>query len=595
MRSPLLLALLLALAPYLGHAAPNILFITVDDMSADSIGAFGCKLPDTSPNIDQLAAESLRFRHGHVVVGNCMPSRNVMLSGRYPHNNGVEGFYQVKDPGWPHLCDLVQGAGYFAGIRGKVSHSTPYIPYAWDAVLDEVEGEKMHMKDPESYYKSTRAGIEASAAAGKPFFLLINVSDPHKPFYSQVKGGQDPHVPSRIFTAEEVPVPGFLPDDPVVKEELALYYSSVRRADDCVGKILQALEESGKKEETFVMFLSDHGMPLPFAKTQLYFHSTHTPWMVRWPGVTKPGAIDEEHMISAVDITPTLLDVAGIPHPDGFDGRSFEPILRGEHQEGRDYVYKVYNENSGGNRHPMRSVQNKRFAYIFNPFSDGERVFKTATQGTMTYRRMKELAQTDDNVAARLELFDHRVVEEFYDYEKDPDALVNLIGNPEYQEQVKELRAALENQMQETKDHALDPLLNRDNPEALAAYMEKVQAESDARRANKRGSKAPKQKGLIKLKEPSEFKPGAEVSLEIRHNLPEALGKQLVHVTLKEGQKGKRLDRKVEAIEGKGTLIVTFQVPEKVEDNVIRFSAFVGEDFPQNLEHLDTKTVPASQ
>ena len=83
----------------------NLLLITVDDMSADSIGAFGCKLPDTTPNIDRLAKQGLRFTHAHVQVGNCMPSRNVMWSGRYPHNNGVEGFYQVEDPGYPVLVD----------------------------------------------------------------------------------------------------------------------------------------------------------------------------------------------------------------------------------------------------------------------------------------------------------------------------------------------------------------------------------------------------------------------------------------------------------------------------------------------------------
>ena len=75
----------------------NVLIITVDDMSADSVGAFGCKLAGTSPNIDRLAKEGMRFRHAHVQVGNCMPSRNVMWSGRYPHNNRVEGFYQVQE------------------------------------------------------------------------------------------------------------------------------------------------------------------------------------------------------------------------------------------------------------------------------------------------------------------------------------------------------------------------------------------------------------------------------------------------------------------------------------------------------------------
>lgn len=80
------------------------------------------------------------------------------------------------------------------------------------------------------------------------------------------------------------------------------------------------------------MFLSDHGMPLPFAKTQLYHHSTHTPWIIKWPGTTKPGSADGEHMISAVDMLPTLLDITGITHPAGFDGKSFAPLLKGENR-----------------------------------------------------------------------------------------------------------------------------------------------------------------------------------------------------------------------------------------------------------------------
>src|SRR6188474_2109075 len=90
---------------------PNLLIITTDDMSADSVGAFGCKLAGITPHMDQFAREGLRFRFAHVQVGNCMPSRNVMWSGRYPHNNRVEGFYQVKDPGYPVLADLMNSAG----------------------------------------------------------------------------------------------------------------------------------------------------------------------------------------------------------------------------------------------------------------------------------------------------------------------------------------------------------------------------------------------------------------------------------------------------------------------------------------------------
>ena len=135
-------------------------------------------------------------------------------------------------------------AGYFTGIRGKVSHSSPYQPYAWDINLDILpNGANAHFKNAKSYGISTAHGIKKAKAARKPFCLSVNISDPHKPFWSVVKGGAaDPHVPSRIFTADEVPIPGFLFDDPKVREELALYYSSVRRADDCVGEILKALD-----------------------------------------------------------------------------------------------------------------------------------------------------------------------------------------------------------------------------------------------------------------------------------------------------------------------------------------------------------------
>ena len=117
----LLIGTVLAVGPQMARGAKpaNILFITVDDMNCDSVGAFGCTLPDTTPNIDRLAAQGLRFKYAHVQVANCMPSRNVMFSGRYPHNNRVEGFYQVKDPDYPVLCDLMKQAGYFTAIRGK--------------------------------------------------------------------------------------------------------------------------------------------------------------------------------------------------------------------------------------------------------------------------------------------------------------------------------------------------------------------------------------------------------------------------------------------------------------------------------------------
>jgi N-sulfoglucosamine sulfohydrolase len=470
----------------------NVLIITTDDMSADSVGAFGCKLAGTTPHMDALAKEGMRFRRAHVQVGNCMPSRNVMWSGRYPHNNKVEGFYDVKNPGYPHLVDLMKAAGYFTGIRGKVGHSTPYSPYAWDMVLDTLpEGGATHAKDSASYGKSTEAGIRAAKAAGKPFCLVINVMDPHKPFYAEGRGGEtvaDPHKPTRVFAPEEVPIPGYLFDDPVVRKELAHYYSSVRRADDSVGSTLAALKASGEEGRTVVMFLSDHGMPLPFVKTQLYHHSTLTPLVILWPGVTRPGSVNEQHMVSAVDFLPTLLEITGIAPPRGMDGRSFAPLLKGEKQTGREMVVKEYNENAGGSRDPMRAIETPKFLYLFNPWSNGDRVMQTATTGTSTYRRMRELAATDPEIAARHKLYQYREVEELYDVEQDPDCLKNLIGDPKYAGTRDQLRNDLEKWMVKTGDPMLEVFRRRDDAAAREAYVKGQEREADERRAE--GGKA---------------------------------------------------------------------------------------------------------
>lgn len=459
---------------------PNILLITVDDMNCDSMGAFGCELDGIAPHMDQLAGSALRFAYAHVQVANCFPSRNVMWSGRYPHQTGVEGFYQVRNASYPHLVDVMKDAGYFTAIRGKVSHSTPYLPYAWDLVLDKLpNGQQAHIKDVESYGVSTSTAIAAAKKVGKPFCVVINISDPHKPFYS---GAKDPHQPTRVFAPSEVPIPGFLFDDSIVRNELAHYYSSVRRADDCVGQILTALEESGNGDKTLVMFLSDHGMPLPFAKTQLYHHSTHTPLVVRWPGVTKPNSLDETHMVSAVDFLPTLCDVIGAEVPEGVAGRSFAPLLQGETQDGRDFIIKEYNENSGASRDPMRGIQTKQYLYLFNPWSNGKRVMATATTGTATYRRMAQLAKTNDALAARLDLYQHRVPEELYDVANDPDCLVNLIDDPEHARALTELRDQLEQWMIETEDHCLEAFQHRGDAEARESYVLKKEQEAMQRR-----------------------------------------------------------------------------------------------------------------
>ncbi len=466
-----------------GAGRPNLLLITVDDMNADSVGVFGAAVPGSTPHIDQLAREGLRFERAHVQVANCMPSRNVMWSGRYPHSNRVEGFHQVRAPGYETLPDLLRAAGYFTAVRNKVKNSTPYHPYNWDLWLDtSADGTALHPRDAASYGLSTTEGIRAARAAGKPFSIMLNIGDPHMPFHAVNKAGDEidePHIASRVFTAQEIAVPGFLAEDAGIRQELSHYYSSVRRADDAVGHILRALQASGAADNTLVMFLSDHGMPFPFAKTQLYHHSTRTPLIFRWPGAVRADSVDSVHMVSAVDLLPTLLEAVGVALPQGIEGRSFLPLLQGRAQDGRDIVFKEYNENSTGQRAPMRAAQNARFLYIFNAWSDGRRQLRSATRDTRTDARLRVLAETDEDLRRRMRLLDYRVPEELYDVVADPDCRNNLIHDPAHRDDADALRTALEAHLRRTNDHALAAFLSRDNSAALAAYM---QAQDEKRR-----------------------------------------------------------------------------------------------------------------
>jgi N-sulfoglucosamine sulfohydrolase len=589
--------LLFALCPLLSAAPPNLLIITTDDMSCDSVGVYGCKLKDTTPNMDRLAAQSLRFNHAHVVVGNCMPSRNVMWSGRYPHNNRIEGFRAMgkMEKDYPVLGDLMKDAGYFTGIRHKVEHSTPYSPFPWDIVLGEKRDD---VKNAASWGAAATKGIEAAKQAGKPFCLMLNIADPHKPFYAEGNKGQtvpDDDVPSKVFTPEEVPIPGFLHDDPVIRKELAHYYSSVRRADDGVGAILDALKASGQDENTIIIFLSDHGMPLPFAKTQLYHHSTRTSLMIRWPGVTKAGAVEDAHMISTVDLLPTILDMLQIAQPGGFDGSSFATVLKGESQPERVMVFKEYHQNAGGQITPMRAVQTKEWLYIFSPWSNGTRVMSGATAGTSTCRQMRVLAKTNEQIAGRIDLFDHRVPEEAYEVRYDSDALTNLIAKPENAAQVATLEKALEDWMVKTNDPLLEVFRKRDDAAFREQYMKQLEGKQtsakDRKAANKAVSAGKPADILIALEAPKTVARGQKAIVKVKHTFPAGLGEKPIQVTLKGGG-NERIERKEVKASGTGEIEVTFDIPAEAPGGKVIFAGLVGTSMKDSLQLIQTKPVP---
>ena len=450
---------------------PNILLITADDMNWNAPGSFGCPVPGTTPNIDQLAASGIRFERAHVTIAVCQPSRECLMTGRYPHRNGGMGFEPIhRDV--PTLQEQLDSANYINGILGKVRHLEPRYKFCWTLAHDFYE--LACGRNPALYYQFARGFFQQAAKENRPFFLMANSHRPHRPFYGSLqerrvcernwaKHGvhlEDIPAPSRIYSSEDIQVPGFLPSIPGVRKEVAQYYCSVRRCDDTVGMVLQALRESGQEEHTLVMFLSDNGMSFPFAKTNCYLNSTRTPWIVRWPGRVKPGTVNRRDFISGIDFMPTILDAAGLTSIPAMDGNSFLPLLAGGEQPGRDHVFTVFHKTAARKRYPMRCLQNERLGYIFNSWSDGKTRFRNESQSGLSMNAMEKATTNNPEIEQRVRLFLYRVPEELYDFGKDPDALQNLADRPAYKAQLKGMREKLRQWMHQTAD-PLEPVYRR--------------------------------------------------------------------------------------------------------------------------------------
>ncbi len=431
----LLFAYLFSAGSVLAEKQPlNFLILTADDMNWDSVGCYGCPLEDVTPTIDKLATDGIRFEHAHVASTACYPSRSAISTGMRGHRSGGEGFFYLRHPDVPTVQQLLHDEGYRVGILGKVTHSTPYEDTPWDLALEMG-------RVTEDFAKESAAFIDDSVKQDKPFYLIVNSHDPHRPYFKIDKAGAgDPGEPSHVFQPDEIPIHPTVPDHPTVRYEQACYFTSVRRFDDVVEATLKVLEDRGLEENTMIILLSDHGMAVPSAKSNCYTQSTRTPFIVRWDGKVTSGRVDSEHIISTMDILPTILEAAGIENPGGMDGRSLMPLLRGEKQDNRDHIFTQYYMKIGKTNYQMRALQDKEFLYLFNPWYNGKPVYNTSSMGGSIFATMLQMGKNDPVWAERSEYLLTRAPEEFFDLRSDPHCLNNLIADPLHVERIADHR-----------------------------------------------------------------------------------------------------------------------------------------------------------
>jgi N-sulfoglucosamine sulfohydrolase len=440
--------LLLSLAIILSFTLPasagpkNVVLLIADDLGLE-VGCYGDKVAHT-PNIDALAKAGTRFSHGFACASTCSPSRATLLTGMPTHMCGQYGlahgehnansFRKVK--GLPALLVL---AGYRSGVIAKL-HVQPKEVYPFD---EEIPGSG---RNPVQVAAQTRKFIQDSG--DKPFFLLVGFTDPHRLGKGFANDGKyPPDVPAIKFDPKTLTLPYFIPDQPDARADYADYYQSVARLDDGVGRVMKVLEESGKLNDTLVIFLSDNGIPFPGAKTTLYDSGLHLPLIIRKPS-QKAGVVCAA-MASWTDIAPTILDWASAKAE--LPGKSLLPILEQEKPGGWDEVFGSHQYHEITMYYPMRSIRTREYQYIVNYAHELEYPHAQDLWDSDTWQGI--LKRGDKFMGQRsVESFLHRPKEELYDLTTDPNELKNLANDPDKKKVLEELRARLKAWQKRTND-----------------------------------------------------------------------------------------------------------------------------------------------
>lgn len=409
---------------------PNIVLIIGDDCRMRDLGCYGNRYSKT-PNIDALATEGVRFTNFFQATAMSSPTRQCLLTGLYPVRNGAYPNHAFISPGIKTLPSYLKECGYRVATQGK-RHYAPLSQFPFE-YLDPLA------KDTPTLNPSRVEPFLAEVADTKePFFLYLCSTDPHSPW---TRGDQS------LFDPSAIELPENLIDTPETRRQYCNYLAEINLLDTHVGMIDELLHKYGLDDNTVFIFTSEQGYSFPFAKWTCYDEGLQTGVIVRWPGVSKAGSTCKE-FCEYVDITPTLIDIAGGQCPEGLDGRSFKKAVEGNNYKGKDAVYAIQTTRgviAGPEYYGIRSVRSDKYLYIRNLTPEGR--FTCTTFQTDFFTSWVSAAETDPHAAHQVERYAVRPPEELYDVRKDPFQQHNLASDPAYGKTLKKMSALLDDWM----------------------------------------------------------------------------------------------------------------------------------------------------
>ena len=413
---------------------PNIIFIIADDLTFRDLSCYGGENVST-PHIDSIADEGMKFSRCFQASAMCSPTRHNIYTGLYPVKSGAYPNSTLAYEGTKSVAHYLGKLGYRVGLTGK-RHIYPESVFPFEYLAESTEPDLAALKD------------FLGRTSEQPSCTFICFNEPHTPW---TKGDASQFNPDKLVLP-----PNFV-DTPTTRKHLTKYYAEVKQLDDSVGEVISLIDQLNMRDNTLLIFVSEQGIAMPFAKWTCYESGLQSAFLARWPGKIEAGSLSHA-MIEYVDILPTFIEVAGGRPEPLLEGESFMPVLLGQRNRHKDFVYALQTTRgitNGSDHYGIRSIRSDRYRYILNltpdtPFQNN----LTENKGGWTefWPTWVEKGKSDAFAKETVHRYQWRPAEELYDVINDPFELNNLADQKNLRGIKNDLRLRLLRWMDEQGD-----------------------------------------------------------------------------------------------------------------------------------------------
>lgn len=447
-----------------GQKRPNILFCIADDASRWSLGAYGGTIAKT-PAIDNLAKEGAIFNNAYTQNPKSSPSRACLVTGMHTWQlkNATNHYFHFPSE-FKYYPHILMENGYNVGHTGKGwgpgTHDSEHNPSG--PIYNDIKMTPPYKGINTVNYSANFEDFLNKNDNDKPFCFWLGAYEPHR-FYEQDSWKKEGMKLESVDMIQP-----FFPDNDIIRGDFLDYAVEVEWYDKHIGEAVQILKDKGELDNTIIIITSDHGMPFPRIKGQIYDEGFHVPFIVYWKGKIQAGTTIED-FIGFQDVAPTLMEIAGLEPDKQMSGKSFLDVLEakksGQIDKSRTHTLLCKERHDVGRAsedgvdlaYPVRGIRNSKYMYVHNykserwPAGNPEYGYRNC-DGSPTKTYLLSLKPGDPDYIYNELAFGKRTEEELYDIVKDPHCMNNLAYNKKYAKVKAELRAQMESELKENGD-----------------------------------------------------------------------------------------------------------------------------------------------